>query len=219
MNATISASAMRKFPVTVGCKYCLKNDECELQEAVQFVGLEKIRYQTSFRNMPVLREPFFDRNYNLCILCGRCVRTCAGGEGRGCSVQQPRFSSQPLDRARITAGLQTANFAVPALMPAPPAPSYARFEKWQRPTETISTVCPYCGVGCRMDLGVLDGRLVRVRGKRDCLPNFGQLCVKGRFGLGFVDSPERLTVPLIRKNGRLGAGDLGGGSRSGGRRN
>jgi formate dehydrogenase alpha subunit len=42
-----------------------------------------------------------------------------------------------------------------------------------------------------------------VRGKRDCLPNNGQLCVKGRFGLGYVESPERLTVPLIRKNGKL----------------
>ena len=52
-------------------------------------------------------------------------------------------------------------------------------------------------------MGVLDNRIVRVRGKRDCLPNNGQLCVKGRFGLGFVESPERLTVPLIRKNDKL----------------
>jgi formate dehydrogenase alpha subunit len=80
---------------------------------------------------------------------------------------------------------------------------YARFEKWQRPEKTTETVCPYCGVGCRIEVGVLDSRIVRVRGKRDCLPNNGQLCVKGRFGLGFVESPERLTMPLIRKNGTL----------------
>jgi len=80
---------------------------------------------------------------------------------------------------------------------------YARFEKWQRPEKTTETICPYCGVGCRIEVGVLDNRIVRVRGKRDCLPNNGQLCVKGRFGLGFVESPERLTVPLIRKNDKL----------------
>jgi formate dehydrogenase alpha subunit len=85
----------------------------------------------------------------------------------------------------------------------PTAALYARFEKWQRPERTVSTVCPYCGVGCQIEVGVLDNSLVRVRGKRDCQPNSGQLCVKGRFGLGFVESPERLTVPLIRRDGKL----------------
>jgi len=82
---------MRKFPVTAGCKYCLKNGECEFQQAVEFVGLDKIRYQTSFSNMPVLREPFFDRNYNLCIICGRCVRTCEEVRGEGIPVSNPDF--------------------------------------------------------------------------------------------------------------------------------
>jgi NADH dehydrogenase/NADH:ubiquinone oxidoreductase subunit G len=56
---------MRKFPVTVGCRYCPKDGQCELQRAVEFVGLERVRYEISFKDRPVLREPFFDRNYNL----------------------------------------------------------------------------------------------------------------------------------------------------------
>jgi formate dehydrogenase alpha subunit len=192
----------RKLPVTVGCKYCLKNSECELQRAVEFVGLEKIRYQTSFRNMPVLKEPFFDRNYNLCIMCGRCVRTCAEVRGEDVLSSNPDFHRNHWIGPE---SLQDADckFCGTCVDACPTGALYARFEKWQRPTETISTVCPYCGVGCRMDLGILEGRLVRVRGKRDCLPNNGQLCVKGRFGLGFVESPERLKVPLIRKNSVL----------------
>ncbi|MGB3943780.1 MAG: 2Fe-2S iron-sulfur cluster-binding protein [Methanothrix sp.] len=82
---------MRKFPVTVGCKYCPQDGRCELQEAVEFVGLEKVRYQLSFRNMPVLREPFFDRNYNLCIMCSRCVRVCAEVRGEGVLKSNPDF--------------------------------------------------------------------------------------------------------------------------------
>jgi len=193
---------LRKFPVTVGCKYCLKNGECELQQAVQFVGLENIRYQTSFKNMPVLREPFFDRNYSLCILCGRCVRACQEVRGEGVLDTNPDFHRMHWIGPE---SLQDADckFCGTCVDICPTAALYARFEKWQRPETTTETVCPYCGVGCRIEVGVLDGRIVRVRGKRDCLPNNGQLCVKGRFGLGYVESPERLTVPLIRKNGTL----------------
>jgi formate dehydrogenase alpha subunit len=193
---------MRKFPVTVGCKYCPKNEECELQRAVQFVGLENIRYQTSFKNMPVLREPFFDRNYSLCILCGRCVRACQEVRGEGVLESNPDFHRMHWIGPQ---SLQDADckFCGTCVDICPTGALYARFEKWQRPEKTTETVCPYCGVGCRIEVGVLDSRIVRVRGKRDCLPNNGQLCVKGRFGLGFVESPERLTMPLIRKNGTL----------------
>ncbi|MHB8120279.1 MAG: formate dehydrogenase subunit alpha [Methanothrix sp.] len=193
---------MRKFPVTVGCKYCLKNDECELQQAVQFVGLENIRYQISFKNMLVLREPFFDRNYSLCILCGRCVRACQEVRGEGVLTSNPDFHRMHWIGPE---SLQDSDckFCGTCVDICPTAALYARFEKWQKPEKTVATVCPYCGVGCRIEVGVLDNRLVRVRGKRDCLPNNGQLCVKGRFGLGFVESPERLTVPLIRKNDKL----------------
>jgi formate dehydrogenase alpha subunit len=193
---------MRKFPVTVGCKYCPKNEECELQRAVLFVGLDNVRYQTSFKNMPVLREPFFDRNYSLCILCGRCVRACQEVRGEGVLDINPDFHRMHWIGPQ---SLQDADckFCGTCVDICPTAALIARFEKWQRPETTTETVCPYCGVGCRIEVGVLDGRIVRVRGKRDCLPNNGQLCVKGRFGLGYVESPERLTVPLIRKNGML----------------
>ncbi len=193
---------MRKFPVTVGCKYCLKNGECELQRAVEFVGLERSRYEASFRNMPVLKEPFFDRNYNLCILCGRCVRNCEEVRGEGILSINPDFHRMHwIGPESLQDG--GCKFCGSCVDVCPTGALYARFEKWQKPEKTVQTVCPYCGVGCRIEVGVLEDRLVRVRGKRDCLPNNGQLCVKGRFGLGFVESPERLKVPLIRKNGSL----------------
>ena len=62
----------------------------------------------------------------------------------------------------------------------------------------VSTTCPYCGVGCQMDLHLRDGLIYRVTGRRDNRVNFGNLCVKGRFGLDFVYAKDRLQHPLAR---------------------
>jgi formate dehydrogenase alpha subunit len=67
----------------------------------------------------------------------------------------------------------------------------------------VQTTCPYCGVGCQIELWVKNGRLVRADGVEGVSPNDGRLCVKGRFGYDYVHSPDRLTVPLIRKDGVL----------------
>ncbi|HAE23263.1 MAG TPA: formate dehydrogenase subunit alpha, partial [Spirochaetaceae bacterium] len=67
----------------------------------------------------------------------------------------------------------------------------------------VQSTCSYCGVGCQLSLSVLDGRIVRADGVEGVLPNDGRLCVKGRFGYDYVHSPDRLTVPLIKENGRF----------------
>jgi predicted molibdopterin-dependent oxidoreductase YjgC len=74
-----------------------------------------------------------------------------------------------------------------------------------RPWETtkVNTTCTYCGVGCQIQLHVKDDKVVSVSGVPDAPPNYGSLCVKGRFGFDFINSPERLTKPLIRKKGKL----------------
>jgi formate dehydrogenase major subunit/formate dehydrogenase alpha subunit len=64
-------------------------------------------------------------------------------------------------------------------------------------------VCPYCGVGCNIELHVKDNRVFRVTAPFDAAPNFGQLCVKGRFGHDFLWHPDRLTTPMIRRHGSL----------------
>lgn len=64
----------------------------------------------------------------------------------------------------------------------------------------VQTTCPYCGVGCQMDLHLKDNIIFRVEGRRDNEVNYGNLCVKGRFGLDFVHAPDRLRAPLIRED-------------------
>jgi predicted molibdopterin-dependent oxidoreductase YjgC len=67
----------------------------------------------------------------------------------------------------------------------------------------VITTCPYCGVGCQIELIVSGGRIVRSNGAEGLPPNDGRLCVKGRFGYDFVHSPDRLTTPLIKRNGKF----------------
>jgi predicted molibdopterin-dependent oxidoreductase YjgC len=67
----------------------------------------------------------------------------------------------------------------------------------------VRTTCPYCGVGCQVDLHVRDGMVFRAAAPFDAAVNHGKLCVKGRFGYDFLWHPDRLTTPLIRRNGVL----------------
>ncbi len=64
----------------------------------------------------------------------------------------------------------------------------------------VETTCPFCGVGCQMDLHIKDEQIFRVSGRFDNEVNYGNLCVKGRFGYDFVHAPDRLTEPLMRTN-------------------
>ena len=71
------SSTIRKAGVTTGCRYCPNDGQCELQQIVEKLGLTEINFPIHYRNLRVEKEdPFYDRDYNLCVLCGRCVRAC-----------------------------------------------------------------------------------------------------------------------------------------------
>ena len=69
-----------------------------------------------------------------------------------------------------------------------------------QPDRVVQTTCPYCGVGCQIDLLVKDDLIYRVNGRFDNPVNRGNLCVKGRFGFDFIHAPDRLTAPLVRRD-------------------
>ena len=72
-----------------------------------------------------------------------------------------------------------------------------------KPDRTVTTICPYCGVGCQLNMDFKNERLVRVTPDPAGPANKGQACVKGKFGLDFIQHPSRLTVPLIKKEGKF----------------
>jgi NADPH-dependent glutamate synthase beta subunit-like oxidoreductase len=72
-----------------------------------------------------------------------------------------------------------------------------------KPDRVVPTICPYCGVGCQLKLEIKNERIVRVIPDPEGPANRGQACVKGKFGMDFVHDPNRLTVPLIKRNGEF----------------
>ncbi len=72
------------------------------------------------------------------------------------------------------------------------------------PDKIVRTTCPYCGVGCQMNLNIKDGFIYEVEAPFDSAPNYGMLCVKGRYGTDYVKHPGRVKTPLIRENRAAG---------------
>lgn len=186
------------------CLTCTANQNCELQKVAAHLGMNQIRLPKKQADYAIdTSNPFFDFDRNKCILCGRCVRACNEVVGvgaidmanRGSDMKVSTFNDTLLfDSICRSCGECVARCPVGALAP----------KQAVQPTTEVNTTCPYCGVGCSMTLGVRGGRIVSVRGNPEGPSNQGLLCVKGRFSIPeWVDHPDRLTTPLIRKNDRL----------------
>ncbi len=195
---------LRNVAVTDRCILCPANEHCELQKVVDYLGIKEIRLpRTEEKFAADTSHPFFDLDRTRCILCARCVRTCNEVTGcgtldlayRGYSTKVVTFADMPLLESLCSAcGECVAHCPVGALIP----------KETHQPTHEVKTTCPYCGVGCQMNLGIKDEQVIRISGDRDNEVNRGRLCVKGRFGVvEFVRHPERLTNPMMRRNGKL----------------
>ena len=172
------------------------------------------------RECPVLDDnPFYIRDYSKCVMCWRCIQVCAedvqntyaltwGGRGIGSRVTTA-FEDKMPDTTCVFCGNCVGVCPTGALkgkvewQMGQMARANSRWQIITRHSSLVNpstrTTCPYCGVGCQIDLRVKDDRIVRVDAPFEVAPNHGRLCVKGRFGLDFVHHPSRLTAPLIRR--------------------
>jgi predicted molibdopterin-dependent oxidoreductase YjgC len=180
--------------------------DCRLQDLAY-------RYQVTgegFRGTPARYpmetvNPFIVRDFSRCILCGRCIQACnevqvnnAISFGyRGAATKIIAAGDRPLkDSDCVFCGECVQVCPVGALVEKD-----VRYQVRPWETKNVRTTCSYCGVGCQMHLHVRDNRVVKVSGVDGEAPNFGSLCVKGRFGFDFIGSDQRLTDPLIKENG------------------
>jgi predicted molibdopterin-dependent oxidoreductase YjgC len=194
------------------CLSCQASGDCELQKMAYMLGVERpgLVFETPPEPLDTSSEGIV-READKCIHCGRCVTACQDGV-----VNQVLAFAYRGDHAKVVCdadvpmGESTCVSCGECAQVCPVgALTFKQPRAWKiRPYETTATkvTCPYCGVGCQIDFHTKDNRYVYATAHEEHWerqPNKGMLCVKGRFGLDFVDSPDRLRTPLVRKDGEL----------------
>ena len=186
------------------CAVCDKAGECVLQDLAYKYGSTKGRFKSLRHNAPQHENPLVDTNTNRCILCGKCVRICWEQQGVGAL----NFQNRGANTIVATAFNETLNceFCGQCMDVCPvgaltPRPSKHRSRVWFM--ESRHAICPFCSVGCTLDLDIHDQTIIRSRGRYPHGVNRGNLCAKGRYGYDFIYTDDRLTTPLIRREGML----------------
>jgi formate dehydrogenase major subunit len=179
-----------------------------LRLARQF-GLHRVRYREPEKRAGAVdaSNPYFAFDPAKCIACARCVRVCDEVQGTVALALAGRGFG-----TRVVAG-NDAGFAASNCVTCgacvKECPTDALHEKavtgFGRPGAVTRTTCTYCGVGCQFDAGVRAGRIVRMAPVDASPVNRGHACMKGRFGWDYLYAPDRLTMPLFRRDGKLHA--------------
>lgn len=194
-----SMVTIRKVGITTSCSNCPKNGRCELQRVTQQVGIGTRSYPILYRGLAMEKQdPFIDRDYNLCILCGRCVRACQ--ELRLANVLTFKMRGPhtligtTFEESFLKAGCEFCGTCVDV---CPTGALSERATKWLGcPDETVQTTCGLCGVGCQLNISTRGNQLIGVQGVVEDPVSRGLLCVKGRFALPeLVNNPARLVRP------------------------
>jgi NADH-quinone oxidoreductase chain G len=188
------------------CPVCDKGGECPLQDQALLDGPGKSRYveekRHKFKRYPL--GEFIVLDQERCVLCWRCIRFLDEWAddheldlfGRGAETRLTTFHGRPL-----TSKWQGNTIDI---CPVGALTSRVfRFEARVWELKNTPSVCTQCSVGCNIFLGVKNNEVCRIVPRENPKVNDVWICDRGRFGHGFVDHPDRLTTPLVRRNGKL----------------
>ena len=198
---------LRHVSVNDRCVTCPKNERCELKDTVRYLGMNlesPLGYK--YRNLPLeVSDPFYDRDYNLCIVCGRCVRACEELRGDDAIGFTERSGQALVGTSFGTSLLESGcEFCGSCIDVCPVGALVEREHKWEKARRVERSICPHCPVGCQLNLEFnAKDELIRAVPEINSPANQGQACFKGKFGLEFVNDASRLTTPLIRRGESL----------------
>lgn len=187
------------------CPVCDRSGDCDLQDLVFKYGSDETRFNGVKR---VLQDrvvsPLIDRNINRCIQCKRCVRICDEIQGvaalgmahRGAKTVVVPFMDKTLDCEYCGHCIYSCPVGCVTSMPARHA---AR--SWEM--DKVGSVCPFCSVGCTLDYNTRNNKVLKVSHRDAPGVNNASLCSKGFFGYDTINHVDRISKPLVRKNGNL----------------
>jgi len=187
------------------CPVCDKGGECELQDMVFTYGADKSRFNEEKRHVPEQKwseAVYYDAPR--CILCFRCVRVCDEGmDVKALGVGARGSQSVIIPNGEDHLDCEECGMCIDICPVGALTSGTYRYKT--RPWEMtyVSTVCTHCSNGCKTTLSVRNNEILRANNRDLSGFNKDFLCVKGRFGFDFTRHPERLKLPLVRRDGQL----------------
>lgn len=197
----------------VACTSCDKDGACRLQDYAYRYRADEGRFglpeRRSVRPNYATNSEGILYDPDKCILCGLCVRYCEEVQRAEALTFAGRLGQIEVSTA-FGMDLHESTCVLCGgcveICPAGSMLDRAAIGKGrEKDLIRTRTTCAYCGVGCHLDLltDPKTGRIVKVTSEVGCIPNNGNMCVKGKFAMDFVGSDKRLTTPLIKRNGKF----------------
>jgi len=189
------------------CMYCQASGDCELQSLAYRYGLTEWPYPRSTEPMPVdASQEYFVLDHNRCILCRRCVRACNElVANHTLAVRDRGIRSMVSADLNVPMGGSSCIQCGTCLQVCPTGALMDRKSAYrgrETQVERTKSTCAGCSVGCGIEVVSRANHLLRIEGDWDAEVNGGLLCVIGRFE-PLYDDRERITLPLVRRDGVL----------------
>ncbi|MBK8082131.1 MAG: formate dehydrogenase subunit alpha [Saprospiraceae bacterium] len=190
------------------CLTCEVNNNCELQTVAARVGIRDVRYPEGKNHLhreKDLSHPYMTMDLSKCINCYRCVRACDEVQGQMVLSMSSRGFDSKIIKGADTTFFDSECVSCGACAQACPTSAISDvFESKSVVKDTVTrTVCTYCGVGCNLEVSVLNNKVKSIQAPYEAEVNQGHTCLKGRFAFSFYNDPDRITSPLIKKNGQF----------------
>lgn len=180
----------------------------EFQKTIEQIGIPNVRYPKGDNHLDMIPDrahPYIKSDLSQCINCYRCVRACEEIQGEMILGMSGRGFATSIIKGFDTTFDESACVSCGACVQT--CPTEALTDKFESKTliadKTVRTTCTYCGVGCQLDVAVIDGKIRGIQAPEKAEVNEGHTCLKGRFAFQFYNHPDRLREPMIKRNGKF----------------